>query len=165
VTNALATGRLDRRITTLIEQLRHDISCTVQVSEEHIENMLEEFEERQREAMVSLQEQMRSANLETHVLLQDLTLLMKSQRGGSCSNALMSEGPNVGFMGRRGSRTAEACPASLQGRRGSRTSTLETTPSAVPRRRSSFTEEGVRGQRVPGGALFRNCQVRAIRGS
>jgi len=144
VTNALATGRLDRRITTLIEQLRHDISCTVQVSEEHIENMLEEFEERQREAMVSLQEQMRSANLETHVLLQDLTLLMKSQRGGSCSNALMSEGPNVGFMGRRGSRTAEACPASLQGRRGSRTSTLETTPSAVPRRRSSFTEEGVR---------------------
>ena len=31
VTNALATGRLDRRMTALNEQLRHEISSTVQV--------------------------------------------------------------------------------------------------------------------------------------
>ena len=122
--------------------------------------MLEEFEERQREAMIALQEQMRSANMETHVLLQDLTLLVKSQRGGSCSacsNALMSEGPNVPFMGRRGSRTtADACQLPVQARRGSRASAIETTPEGAarlqPRRRSSFTEEGAR-QECPRGSF------------
>jgi len=170
VTNALATGRLDRRITTLVEQLRHDLTCTVQVTEEHMETMLEEFEERQREELVRMQEQQRSANMETHLLIRELTVLLKDVGGGGSfrsSSAAFELAAAATGGGRRASASEQDITRQLQGagvvRRRSftraddgelaniRASESGHTSSMVLGRRGSHTrapDEGVQSTRV-----------------